>query len=1463
MKALPIGWVAGIALMAAQTVWAGDCSEPGLGQDLGFTNNAVEYNISHTTDPASTHRVSLANVSNIQANLISSYGIYVNDMGFRTPYLNTMPDYNVILKNDWWYAEPGCVVLHAVDIRNESEEYVRNVTFHERFHTVQRHYRCDVADCDSGYMNGTFGSWTSEGSNDAMMDKGYPDLDDLTGYPFYENSAHAYLNAPYTSLFDQAYHACLFWNYAMEQFGTLAVEPRIGVDFLRRFYERFAANGSAGSASSRAALEQTIANAGGPSLHECFLDFSICNYVRGYDATGLANGARYRYVDEQTQPILGSVPIAAIAALPATGNDRSITNFSARYYEYVMPEAGGCEVVGFKADDAGTAMGFAAVAVDAGGKVIAIRKGIGTEFAATFFNAPTQAIRRLCGIAVGLDADTTFDYVFARGSLTCGIVRPVEAHPAYPGPHDAAGLVLVRTRVVGVSELEPDEPGTLSVLGLAATNFNVYIADLPAPVVDAAYVGGEYQLLVAAPDPGADGEYNLRVELCKDKQGGVTNESPKSVVYGERRCHHVVCLDVSGSMDYPTSAKLDAAKEAAKFYVDAVADDDKLTVVKFSGDLAECNEDADNLKASGGLYPATAGNRTTLRNAVAGLASENMTSLGDGLWTSQDALDAAATNSYVHADAILLLSDGKENEARYWDRTNCIPAGGTVASRLTNSATMVNAVAFGSDADHGLMQLIGTLTGGDYTYIPVDEYGGSALAGESAAMANALALSFLQGVERAKGLQRLAYGTLALPAGNKDAINLKLGEDEVTKAILYASWSMPGKMTVDFADPHGVDPRTYAVAVYTSATHVVLHFKDPLPQGNYEVALDNGSGADQACFAGISGVPGSGLAIEFALAPHKTGGIEGGGGYEQELFEQGLPVDMRAKIFDRKGPVLDVEARLQVIMPDGQSACDPMALFDDGGNVDDGYRDGIYGLRYGRTPQAALEGGANDERPATHDPEKDSGNYRVTLTVQGKANDGSEFERVLFRTFQVYRREKPYDTDGDGLSDTWEVFYGTKPTVDDDKEDYDLDGLDNAGEFDLGTHPYDPDTDNGGESDGSEAKAGRCPLNPRDDDLPPLTEAAIVTTPDSPGQKSGLMPYALLLQFPDHAAYAALHVYRATDPAHATAPSNLVKTLDLAGKIVTSWFDEGLTDGVRYYYRLQAEGLSGALTPFSRLLSAVAKADPYAPAGHVSLNRGVHKTDTLKVRVDLRTDGTAAEYRLGQSPTFAGAVYTTLVDNATYTLTGVSNGQTAVLYAQFRGSARRALRAGARAVLPGNESDVTTATIKYVTDEDNDGDGRLDPDDPDDDDDKISDDDEINVHGTDPYRADTDGDGFGDNAEVQSGSDPTDPSSVPDDFDGDRIPNNLEDAYKTDPWNPAAMPDLRLNVLAGYPKYNLNMGTASGVMYQIQSALALSNAPGGPWTDDGSPVQSDGSDLEQTYPADALQRFHRVLIWAP
>jgi len=47
------------------------------------------------------------------------------------------------------------------------------------------------------------------------------------------------------------------------------------------------------------------------------------------------------------------------------------------------------------------------------------------------------------------------------------------------------------------------------------------------------------------------------------------------------------------------------------------------------------------------------------------------------------------------------------------------------------------------------------------------------------------------------------------------------------------------------------------------------------------------------------------------------------------------------------------------------------------------------------------------------------------------------------------------------------------------------------------------------------------------------------------------------------------------------------------------------------------------------------------------------------------------------------------------------------------------------------------------------------------DNDGISDTDEINIYGTNPYNPDSDGDGVADGAEISAGSDPTDPNSVP------------------------------------------------------------------------------------------------------
>ncbi len=70
------------------------------------------------------------------------------------------------------------------------------------------------------------------------------------------------------------------------------------------------------------------------------------------------------------------------------------------------------------------------------------------------------------------------------------------------------------------------------------------------------------------------------------------------------------------------------------------------------------------------------------------------------------------------------------------------------------------------------------------------------------------------------------------------------------------------------------------------------------------------------------------------------------------------------------------------------------------------------------------------------------------------------------------------------------------------------------------------------------------------------------------------------------------------------------------------------------------------------------------------------------------------------------------------------------------------------------------------------------------DNDGLSDDDENNVHGTDPNNPDTDGGGLQDGYEVQNGTDPLDPADDAGDSDGDGLTDSEEQALGTDPNNP-------------------------------------------------------------------------------
>ena len=142
------------------------------------------------------------------------------------------------------------------------------------------------------------------------------------------------------------------------------------------------------------------------------------------------------------------------------------------------------------------------------------------------------------------------------------------------------------------------------------------------------------------------------------------------------------------------------------------------------------------------------------------------------------------------------------------------------------------------------------------------------------------------------------------------------------------------------------------------------------------------------------------------------------------------------------------------------------------------YDDGMHG-----------DGAANDgifAAPFAH--AHYGGGYNVVILAQtpDPADPGNMLEREWNGGFWIKGprpeiKEDPNDKDNDGMYDPWEERCKLDTTRNDSQEDMDGDGLTNGQEAELGTSPCDPDTDNGGETDGSEVltKNKRDPLNPR------------------------------------------------------------------------------------------------------------------------------------------------------------------------------------------------------------------------------------------------------------------------------------------------------------------------------------------------------------------------------------------------
>lgn len=339
----------------------------------------------------------------------------------------------------------------------------------------------------------------------------------------------------------------------------------------------------------------------------------------------------------------------------------------------------------------------------------------------------------------------------------------------------------------------------------------------------------------------------------------------------------------------------------------------------------------------------------------------------------------------------------------------------------------------------------------------------------------------------------------------------------------------------------------------------------------------------------------------------------------------------------------------------------------------------------------------------------------------------------------------------------------------------------------------------------------------------------------------------------DHVSYRAIEIYRHTALAGLTTPAHRVKVLDVSGGIITDYLDSGLTDGMHYFYAFRALGQGTSATPFSRPVDATAKADPYAPDGSIALDNHAASTADLTVNVSIVANDVANDYRLSQNPLTAAVPWTVLPASmaTTFTFSGLSSGQTARLFFQFRS-------------LTGNVSPPNYVTIKYLPGLDTDGDGTPDATDTDDDNDGVSDAIELNSLHTNPLKKDTDGDGYSDGVERTKGTNPLDRFSVPD-TDGDGVPDGVESIYGTNPNLASSVPLIPFAFgppPGGPPPFEIRVPTRTGLRYQLRGATS----PGGritAWPKIGSEFAGDGSVRVMTQPADARRMFYRIEIMLP
>ena len=1022
------------------------------------------------------------------------------------------------------------------------------VAGHEHFHVCQYAHPGQAAN-----------KWVREGQARMIQDKLSDWLDHADGTEAgsrFVRQCQSYLSGSHASdLTTISYSSCLFWQYYCEQFGSDHSDPDYGVDAISTYWSAAAnPSGSDGITMLNNALGILSP---GTTLEDVFKDFSIAIYAK--DLNDATTPSEWRFVDDDEtdgSSNYGTVskeidPVPTLTAgSPINDPVETVVSWSNKYYEVNIDPS--VEVITVQFDQASTNNLFYTLLAMNGNDLEYSYTVESQDFNRAIVN---NNYDRVVVIVAGLEnsvSDTaTFSYSFEAGDPEIFILSPQNSPvtaQARVGPHDTP------EKFVAIVEIYYRQQAP--VHGFFTENFQAQVGGNDATVLAAVDVYGKYFLQIQAPNQTVDGLYNLMVELI-DADTNVIDSATEldSVNYGDTYYDLMLNIDRSGSMI--TADKILAAKSAAKLFVDSFLSEDQLGVVAFESDAYLIHE----------LMKLTTTNRNTAYGKIDLIGVGGSTSVGDGLFLCQEQLVTKGIGDYP--DHIIVLSDGKENTFRYI---------ADVLPLILGNGTIVHVVTIGADAAYEDMQDLAATTGGTYFHC-FDPSSGD--------IPNDLAELYRAITEMIRPMERFYHARGSINPGNNKEFKLKVTDDMdlVEFVVHYNASTKP--TSIELKDPDG------AIIAWsyedTSSGMGRAVYRESGPKvGEWKIKITIGASSSELRYF-VEGAAHTYLTMTLLNPPN--GFISTGWGNCEPI---GSRIPVLVSLTDQKS-VKNAEVYMNVIPPGFKSHGIEfrIPLFDDGNHGDSLPGDGIYGNVY--------------------TPTSEEGSYQFIINATGTDNKGRPFTRIKTGAFYCYQYEwieqKPVlkvpDTDGDGLPDHWEIFYGLKHDDNTGEHgasgDPDLDWLYNIDEFFYGTDPLNSDTDYGGQGDNSEVYFGLNPLDPKDDKVEKFPYVSVF-----PGNNS------VLILFPNISLvnYNNLYIYRSIDP-------NFGYSLIYGSNYRDSFNDTAVNNYETYYYRFLADYNFFNETSVSKSYKTIPKLSVVPPEAGVMINNGNKKTKTNLVDVSV------------------------------------------------------------------------------------------------------------------------------------------------------------------------------------------------------------------------------------------------------